>query len=296
MGKDLLNPVTFTMAVNDLFFRFKKVDYGDYSYPMDRGYSFEKSLDKNTLGVLDRKFKDYKNLEYNAEIPLMVLAPTIVGDGRKLLMSSQGLSYLSFTVPYSGIGRDKEHSAVEFMRLFEKQDAGNLSFLTALRMSASFPYITPLINIPSDPGIQLIDAGVRDNEGFEHSLRYVFAFKEWIRENTSGVVVIQIKANRANEIPIEDERVTKLDRLTLPIGGVLKSFHNLQIYNKSMLMELSKDELELPMEVVRFSLINEDEDVSLSWHLTNQEKESILQTFENPSNQSALNTLLSLLK
>src|SRR5690606_36363991 len=185
---------------------------------------------------------------------------------------------------------------VEFSRLFANQDAGNLSFLTALRMSASFPYITPLINMPSDPGIELIDAGVRDNEGFEHSLRYVFSHKKWIEENTSGVIIVQIKANRANEIPIKEERVTKLDKLTLPIGGVLKSFHNLQIYNKSLRMELSLEELKMPMDIVRFSLITEDEDVSLSWHLTNVEKESILSTFENKTNQEALTVLLEALK
>lgn len=296
MGKDLLNPVTFTLAVNDLFFRLKKVDFGPYTYPADRGYTFDRRLNENTMGLLDRKFSEYKDLEYSSEMPQMVLAPTIVGDGRKLLMSPQGVSYLSFNRPYPGIGREKEHSAVEFSRLFADQDADNLSFLTALRMSASFPYITPLINMPSNPGLELIDAGVRDNEGFEHSLRYVFAFKKWIEENTSGVIIVQIKANRANEIPIKEERVTKLDKLTLPIGGVLKSFHNLQIYNKSLLMELSREELKLPMDVVRFSLINDDKDVSLSWHLTNVEKQSILSTFQNKANQESLEALLETLK
>lgn len=296
MGKDLLNPVTFTLAVNDLFFRLKKVDFGPYTYPADRGYTFDRRMNENTMGLLDRKFSEYKDLEYSSEMPQMVLAPTIVGDGRKLLMSPQGVSYLSFNRPYPGIGREKEHSAVEFSRLFADQDADNLSFLTALRMSASFPYITPLINMPSNPGLELIDAGVRDNEGFEHSLRYVFAFKKWIEENTSGVIIVQIKANRANEIPIKEDRVTKLDKLTLPIGGVLKSFHNLQIYNKSLLMELSREELKLPMDVVRFSLINDDQDVSLSWHLTNVEKQSILSTFQNEANQESLDALLETLK
>jgi len=298
MGKDLLNPVTFTMAVNDLFFRFKNVEYGPYTYPKDRGYSFDKSFNRHTLGFLDRKYDEYKNLEHDAEVPLMILSPTIVGDGRKLLMSTQGVSYLSFTRPYAGVGRTKEHGAVEFMRLFDTQDAGNLSFLTALRMSASFPYITPLVNLPSEPGIEVIDAGVRDNEGFEHSLRYIFSFEEWIAENTSGVIVVQIKANRANEIPIAHDRVTKLDKLTLPIGGVFKSFHNLQIYNKSLLMELSRNELEIPIDLVRFSLINdaeEEEDVSLSWHLTNQEKSNIISTFGDSVNQHALKGLLQAL-
>lgn len=296
IGKDLLNPVTFTMAVNDLFFRLKDVQYGPYSYPIDRGYAFDKRLDENTMGMLNRKFKEYKHLEEEGEVPWMVLGPTIVGDGRKMLMSTQGISYLTYTRPYKGIGYGKEFNAVEFSRLFEKQDAQNLSFLTALRMSASFPYITPLINMPSKPDIQLIDAGVRDNEGFELTIRYIFAFKKWIEENTSGVLVIQIKANRPNEIPIRDQAVTKLDKLVLPIGGVLKSFHNLQIYNKSLLMELSRDQLNLPVEVFRFSLLNDKDDVSLSWHLTNDEKHNIARAFHNDINQASLKELIHSMK
>lgn len=295
MAKDILNPVCFTLAVNDLFFRIKDVQYANRLYPVDRGYSFDQRLNENTLGVLNRKFKEYKNLEKNAEMPWMVLGPTIVGDGRKMLMSTQGTSYLTYTRPYQGTGRDKEFNAVEFTRLFDKQQAGDLSFLTALRLSASFPYITPLVNMPSKPDIQLIDAGVRDNEGFELSIRYLFSQKEWLKKNTDGVVIIQIKANRPDEIPIREETVTKFDKLTLPIGGVLKSFHNLQIYNKSLLMELSRDELNLPVEVVRFSLLQHKDDVSLSWHLTNREKEDIVDTFQSEYNQQALDSLLSIL-
>ncbi len=296
MAKDLLNPVTYTLAVNDLFFRLKDVEYNGKSYPMDRGYSFDQRLNENTLGILNKTFGEYQPLEMNSEMPWMVLGPTVVGDGRKLLMSTQGTSYLTYTKPYQGVGREREYNAVEFLRLFKDQEAENLSFLTALRLSASFPYITPLVNMPSKPDIQLIDAGVRDNDGFELSLRYIFAMKEWLKENTSGVIVLQIKANRPDEIPIKDETVTILDKMSLPIGGVLKSFHNLQIYNKSLLMELSRDELELPVEVIRFSLLHDRNDVSLSWHLTNNEKEDIIQTFESKTNQDALKALLDILK
>ncbi len=296
IGKDLLNPVTYTLAVNDLFFRLKDVEYNGKSYPMDRGYSFDQRLNENTLGILNKRFGEYKQLELDSEIPWMVLGPTIVGDGRKLLMSTLGTSYLTYTRPYQGVGREREYNAVEFLRLFEKQEAENLSFLTALRLSASFPYITPLVNMPSKPDIQLIDAGVRDNDGFELSLRYIFAMKEWLKQNTSGVVVVQIKANRPDEIPIKDETVTTFDKLVLPIGGVLKSFHNLQIYNKSLLMELSRDELELPVDVIRFSLLHDRNDVSLSWHLTNNEKEDIINTFKSTNNQEALKAVLAILK
>lgn len=292
MALDLLNPTTFTLAVNDLFFRIKRVNYAGRTYPLDRGYSFDQKLGANTLGVLDRRFEEYYSMESNAEIPTMILGPSIVGDGRKLLMATRGVSYLSFTRPGPGTYKDKEFDGVEFRRLFHDQGADSLSFLTALRLSASFPYITPLVNMPSRPGIELIDAGVRDNEGFELALRYVFQHRKWIEENTSGVIMLQIKANRPNEIPIHDEPVTRLDRLTRPIGGVFTSFHNLQVYNKSLLMQYSREELKLPVQMVRFLLFDsEDDKVSLSWHLTNVEKERIQHTFANKVNQEALSLL-----
>ncbi len=288
LARDLLNPTCFTLAVNDLFFRLRDVEVGAYTYTMDRGYSFDRKLSANTMGLLDRRFEEYRDLEYNASMPTLILGPSIVGDGRKLLMSTKGVSYLTFTEPYSGIRKVKEFDGVEYSRFFARQNSDNLSFLTALRLSASFPYITPLVNMPSNPSIELIDAGVRDNEGFELALRYVYTFKDWIKDNTSGVVMVQIKANRPDQIPIKTDRVTKFDKLVLPIGGVFKSFHNFQIYNKSLLMQLSRDDLELPIRMVRFSLFNEEDAVSLSWHLTKKEKERIIETFESELNQEAL--------
>ncbi len=292
LSKDLLNPVTFTLAVNDLFFRLNRVNYMGQRYPKDRGWAFDRELDKNTLGLLDRHFGAYRKMEMESQMPTLILGPAIVGDGRKLLMSPQGISYLTFTTPYAGIRKPKVYDGVEYSRLFKNQNAQNLSFITALRMSASFPYITPLVNMPSEPSIELIDAGVRDNEGFELALRYLYAFQDWIRENTCGVVVVQIKANRPDKIPIKQVTSTKLDGLTRPIGGVFKSFHNLQVYNKSLLMEVAQNEMEMEMDVVRFSLFQEDDAVSLSWHLTEEEKRRTTETFYSDINQTALKSLL----
>lgn len=293
IGKDLLNPTCFTLAVNDLFFRMRDIEYDERDYTMDRGYSFDRKFNQHTMGLLDHSFGYYESLERTAAVPMMILGPSIVGDGRKLLMSTQGMSYLTFTEPYEGIRKRKEYDGVEYTRFFKNQDADNLSFITALRMSASFPYITPLINMPCEPGIELIDAGVRDNEGFELALRYIYQYQDWIRENTSGVTIIQLKANRPDQIPIRESPVSRIDRLTLPIGGVFKSFSNFQIYNKSLLMQISRDENQLPIDVVRFSLFNKEDKVSLSWHLTNDEKKSIEATFQNEVNQQALEDFLT---
>ena len=295
IGQDALNPVAFNLAVHDLFLSFRKVEYKGVKYSMDRGYAFDQKFNENTGGILDKSFSDYKKLEFQSKTPTLLLAPTIIGDGRRLLMSTQGMSFLCVQPSYLSFDNEKNFDAVEYSRLFEKQGAENLSFLTALRLSASFPYITPLVNLPSQPEIELIDAGVRDNQGLELALRYLHQFKPWIKENTSGVLILQIKANRPDEIAIKANDQTRLGQLTLPIKGVLQSFNNLQVYNKVLLSEWSNEILDFPVEVLRFSLAVKKDNVSLSWHLTETEKRQINSAFDHLNNQTELEKLEYLL-
>lgn len=292
-GEDMLNPVIFTLAVNDLFFRFKRVDMGEHRYTADRGYTFDMRWVELTGGLLNKPLVFRQHEEFTAKMPILILAPTIVGDGRKLIMSSQNLSFLTYNSPLAGVGKQKEFDGVEFRRLFMHQEADSLHFATALRLSASFPYITPMVNMPSEPGMELIDAGVRDNEGLELALRYTYKFQDWLKENTSGIKIIQIKANRPDTIPIVDNKSTWINNLLLPLSGVVKSFSNLQVYNKALLMELSPDFLNLKVQLYRFSLLAENEDVSLSWHLTKREKLEIIHSIEKQHNAEALHRLLN---
>jgi hypothetical protein len=296
MGQDLLNPIAFNLAVNDLFWRWRTFEYNGQAYLIDRGKAFDDKLEENTMGLLSGAFGDWREAEYQAQMPTMVLAPTIIGDGRKLLMSNLGISFLTFSQPPPGISLTREYDAVEYSRLFKEQRYGDLRFTTALRMSASFPYITPLVNMPSKPTIELIDAGARDNEGFELGLRYILKMKDWIAENTSGVVVVQIKANRPDEVPIEEPGYSRLSQIVKPFGGIIRSFGNLQIYNKALLMELSESSLDFPVDLVRYSLFASEDELSLSWHLTEREKAYILEAMQFERNQRSLERLRTILK
>lgn len=296
MGRDLLNATSFQLAVSDLFFRLKKVHYQGHEYLADRGYAFDQRLDENTNGHLKMPFSQYREAEEKALMPLLILAPTIVSDGRKLLMSTQGVSYLSFSRPWAGLDQSKIYDGVEYSRLFAEQRADSLSFLTALRLSASFPYVTPLVNLPSKPAIQLIDAGVRDNEGLELSLRYLYHHRQWIKAHTRGVTIVQLKANRADTIPIKEAPRTRLQDLIRPVSGVVKSFSNFQTFSKSLLMQWSHEILDFPLHIERFSLPLGREDVSLSWHLTEEEKRTIDRSISDSTNQRGLKKLKRLLK
>ena len=61
----------------------------------DRAYVFEKQLNSNVDNVFDKRLKDYESAESGAIIPMMIFTPTIVNDGRRLLVSPHDISFLS---------------------------------------------------------------------------------------------------------------------------------------------------------------------------------------------------------
>src|SRR6185436_8875034 len=112
---------------------------------------------------------------------------------RKMIISTQPIRFMmrsridSLSVP------PMDPDAVDFVSFFEKQDPFSLRILTALRMNATFPIVLPNVWLPSDPVIDVMDAGLRDNYGEETALRFLFYFDDWIKQNTSGVLMIQIR-------------------------------------------------------------------------------------------------------
>src|SRR5262249_41531992 len=82
-------------------------------------------------------------------------------------------------------------SAVEFFRLFP--DAGGFKLSTAVRMNASFLYVSPAAALPTDPPRRVVDAGYYDNYGIDVSACWLYENHDWIAKNTSGVVLLQIR-------------------------------------------------------------------------------------------------------
>ena len=292
---DMLNTTIFNFLVNDLFFRFRKHEYRDRLYFKDRGVAFDRALNHNTYGLLNKTLADYATPEFTSQMPIMIFSPIMVQDGRRMVISAQPTSFLTFTKNRQSVLEDKVFDGLEYARVFKEQDALNISFITTNRISASFPYITPLVNLPSDPEIELIDAGVRDNDGFEISMRIAHHFNDWLQKNTSGVLFIRIKADRPDDEPQlkRDMSRHRLSDIIRPIGGVITSFSNLQVFNKSLIRQFGEDALDVPIEVVNFPLFRptEDEDLSLSWRLTDVERERLNVAIKRPENQHSLEKL-----
>jgi hypothetical protein len=313
ISKDNLNAIAFNLVVSDLFFKYQTFSYQGYTYYKDRGYAFERQLNQNTGGMLDKAMADYREPERLAKIPMLLMAPTIVNDGRKLYICSQPVSYMNRSVNENIPLLQQKLKGVEFMRLFEYQNASKLRFLSALRMNATFPYITPNIALPSSPVMEVMDAGLSDNFGVSDAVRFLHIFRDWISTNTSGVIILSIR-DTPKDAPIEKNTDQSLfEKIVTPIGSLYQNWSHLQdITNDNSLDfaqswfngKITRAELiYTPYQTINFGNILPKqktngkvvERVSLSWHLTEREKTSLSMAIYDFRNQRAIAQLARML-
>jgi len=318
LAKDNLNSITFSLVVSDLLFKFQKFKYNGFTYYKDRGYAFEQQLNRNTDGALDKKISDYYEAERLAKIPLMIISPTIVNDGRKLYISPQNISYMTNPDSITQQYLSRMVKGIEFKRFFKEQNATGLRFLSALRMSATFPYITPNVTLPSKPEMEIMDAGLSDNFGVHDALRFSFVFRDWISKNTSGVILLSIRDSPRNFVIEANEKATLLQKALSPIGTLYDNWQVLQDYDNDNDIEFAQTWFKVKLQRIEFqyspqllslkgNLINKksldslqlkylQKRASLSWRLTEREKQSLKQTIYEIGNQQAMENLKSLLK
>lgn len=281
ISKDLLNSIGFTIVTNDLFLPWANFEVGGKTYRKDRGYIFEKQLNENTNNAFTQKLKDYKFPEAEAIIPMTFLTPSIVNDGRRMIISPQGVSYM--TIPPIGFERPNsvEIDAVDFGRVFAKQGAQEMNFATALRMNATYPYILPNVYMPSKPGIEVMDAGFRDNYGITSATRFIHVFKDWISENTSGVVLLQISAQIKVEEIVPNDDQGAIESMFNPLG-IAGQILTLQDYEQDTNLGFIYDLLGRDkFDVIRYIYYPKDEmeRASISFHLTSKEKKDVLRSY-----------------
>jgi hypothetical protein len=295
---DLLNPLFSSFVARDLFSPAQKFSVGNYEYVKDRGYAFEQKLNKNTGGVLDRQLKDLEADETAARIPLMMFSSVITRDSRTMLISTQPISFLMRPVFDSIRSKTIDPDAVDFRSFFNKQDPMNVRMLTALRMNATFPYVLPNVWLPSEPVIDVMDAGFRDNFGEQVGLRFVDVFRDWILENTRGVLVIQIRDRKTGgwESPFESTDITEI--ITKPLLLIQYNWYKMQEYNQNDLLGVMEGYMGNNFYKMTFQYEPKtaNEGAALNFHLSRQEKLDIANAVDNNKNQltfKAVNDLLN---
>jgi hypothetical protein len=297
VSKDLLNPISFTIVTNDLFLPWATFEQGGFRYKKDRGYIFEKTLNENTYSRLDKTIGDYTAPEREALIPLVFITPSIVNDGRRMVISSQPVTYMMVEPAGVEVPHALQVDAVDFGWLFEKQGAQNLRFTTALRMNATYPYVLPNVYLPSDPPVEVLDAGFRDNFGVKSATRFIHVFKDWIKENTGGVVMVIVRAfERERKIETSENRGV-FETLLNPLGIAFKVM-SLQDYEHDNNLGLIYDILGKDcFEIIRFTYHPSEElkDSPISFYLTERERKDVLRAIGSEESRQSLKVVVEAL-
>jgi hypothetical protein len=311
ISTDNLNPMIFSLLANDLFVGLTRFEYAGNLYLQDRGYTFEQQLNQITGGLMDKPITAYDSAELKAIIPMTILTPTIVNDGRKLYIAARPVSFLNSEVINFPEYTTQKYSGIDFQRLFNEHGADSLRFLSGLRMCATFPYITPNTTLPTSPPIHIMDAGISDNFGLTDAVRFLYAYREWIAENTSGVVFVSIRDSPKLGKIAASEGQTIMDTFTQPISSVYNNFENFQDITSDLLIGYSHswfdntiDRIDIEYEAQDYVAVLQEMDslrktnarASLSWRLTTREKQSIVDNVSTQKNKLAIQRLRELLK
>jgi hypothetical protein len=296
ISQDLLNAIFTSLVARDLVAPAQGFRVGNYDYIKDRGYAFEQKLDHNTRGIMNRQLKDIREDEANARTPLMLFNSVVTRDGRKMIISTQPVSFLMKPVNDTTLMAPIDPDAIDFQAFFKNQDPLNMRLLTALRMNATFPYVLPNVWLPSKPVIDVMDAGLRDNYGPETALRFIQVFKDWIEQNTSGVVMVQIRDRITGgwDHPYESTDITEL--FTKPMLILQFNWYKMQDYNQNDLLSLTQASLGRKFHKISFQYVPKKEDAgaALNFHLTKREKINIYEALDNENNKACFNQYLKL--
>ncbi|MBX2904554.1 MAG: hypothetical protein KF744_00860 [Taibaiella sp.] len=296
MGKDLLNPIVFSFASIDMISPFNKITVAGHKYTVDRGYAMERELARNSANLLDHPIGYYDLRESMGQIPMMVINGTIVNDGRKLMICNRPLAYL--TQPeYSLDLPSPPIDAVDFQAFFPEQHTEELRLASALRMNATFPYILPVVRLPSQPRMNIMDAGLRDNFGIQVASRYLHVLRNWIKENASEAIFLEIRDTRENDVAANTDQSTLGNMVADPLFVIQNKWEAFQSYGYNYVKDFAPAFVDDRLKFITLQYIPQEykKTASLNFHLTQREKEDIYESIDQPYNQAEVAKLLKLL-
>ncbi|MBD2211267.1 patatin-like phospholipase family protein [Nostoc linckia FACHB-104] len=177
----------------------KEKDKNDHAETeQDRGTAIEIDW-KGEMDNPDESLGSWREKIDRGEIPIPIFNATLVEDGRRFLVSPMTFS------KESKESEEKNRTSIDFNNLYPEYD---LDVTTAARLSATFPYISPVC-CPSKEtnwNYHVADGGYFDNFGIVTSIELLDQLLESSQNNQiKKVILLQINAFPDNESPTQEE-------------------------------------------------------------------------------------------
>jgi hypothetical protein len=244
-----------------------------FGWMMGRGRALEEAWKMNSAqdrggrGEMDEPLSSWNEKAARGELPAAVMNATIAETGERLLLATTS----------RGVGRRlTDRACVDATELHTINDQKlDVGVVTAARMSASFPYVTPASR-SDGPGPQphVVDGGYYDNYGMATVV-------EWLDEALTGVKSIEgVLVIQIHGAPVDtnqrDERHAQnrgwFYQAIAPLTTLAAVRSSGQIAHNDIELELLQQKWSaagIPIHTVTFEFHNPN--APLSWHLTPQE-------------------------
>ncbi len=279
LAQDFLTPVVRQLVLRDL-----PSIFNPNRQENDRGIVLESQWKS-----LDKEFQKLAPGEEQGWRPSLILSPTIVEGGTRLLISNLDL-----------------HEFIRGVEFFHVFPESNLKLATAVRMNAAFPYVAPAVNLPTDPPRRVIDAGFLDNYGIDIATEWLERNRQWLLDNTSGVILLQIRAyplgeeyegddpdeNMVEQAPNGEGNLLQemlrgvssgMQWLTTPVEGVMSANRGTMIaLNQAKVRQVQAHFNQGDLPLFRTIVLQCSESAPLSWYLTPSDKSRLDKLFEPP--------------
>lgn len=281
--QDNLDAVGWGLAGPDFarFIGFPWLAFGKYN---DRGYAIEDDWKVNMKHKSNYRLSNWREQILQGQIPIPVFNATLVEDGKRYLISP--MTFLK------NIQDADTKKAFDFNTLFNSESSiYDLNVTTAARLSASFPYVSPISRNDGNFkfNYHVTDGGYFDNSG-------MFTVIEWINEHSEmlvtdlrikQIILIQINAS-PDEPKLEEQKGDKgwfmewlgpLQAIYTVRDSTLMSRNSREVE----LLDKSKTNIEIDHFV--FSFPSDDDfkhkvEQPLSWKLTKKQKENLKKGWE----------------
>lgn len=178
--RDSLSPVSQQLVQRDILGLF-----WPSRRPIDRGKVLEWQW-----RTLDCSFGALAAGEQEGWRPSIVFSPMIVESGTPLMITNLDIAKV-LNDPRDGDTSDRAY----FFSWFPEAH-NTFKVRTAVRMNASFPFVSPSTALPTRPYRRVVDAGYYDNYGIDIAVNYLAhpEIRDWVVANTSGIAIVEIRA------------------------------------------------------------------------------------------------------
>jgi hypothetical protein len=250
----------------------------------DRGWAIEQSWQPGLTGCKPT-LGNWADRARSSRFPVVVFNATVVESGKRLMISNARCLPASDQIP-SAWGSREGMQSVEAVQFVDYCQGRDIPLVTAARLSATFPYVSPICRPHGiENGLHVADGGYVDNEGMVSALQWL---RDLVRHRAKGANDLRFRQVLLIRIlPFQDEDPS------FPKSGWLYAFYGpaetmVKVRSSSQLernyialalnrevMRLQNPDLEFREAKFQFRNVRKDQSPPLSWRLSNTQKAAI---------------------